>query len=168
MTESSSLISQTSLTARSSKEDPIHNCCPIIFASSCTATTNWFMNNFSFELRQYTLHNLWHRQEITEKTDPRFIDCKKPAVFGTKSTPSLLTTLGCTKVVSLERLLSRTRLHVEGRDGIYQFISVFFCFCLLFSCSVILILSPWSHPCDGYQSVDTSQWKSARLLCNTE
>lgn len=29
------------------KKDPIHNCQPIIFASSCTATTNWFMNNFS-------------------------------------------------------------------------------------------------------------------------
>lgn len=83
---------------------PIHNCRPIIFASSCTATTNWFMNNFSSNCGG-TLCTTCDTVRCNGNTSPIVSRFQKQALYSEQNQPpSSLTSLGYTKIVSPQRL----------------------------------------------------------------
>lgn len=99
------------------KKDPIHNCCPIIFASSCTATTNWFMNNFSSN--RGDTFNVWHRREIMAKLTQSSLILKAGASIQNKINPLITDIAGQHQGCLTWKALSRTRLHIWGKNGIY-------------------------------------------------
>lgn len=119
------------------KKDPVHNCRPIIFASSYTATTNWFMNNFSSN-RGGTLRTTCDTYERLRQNWPIVSWFWKQVLRSEHNQPPHYWHRSAnTKVVSLERLCQGPGYTLEAGMGFIFFI-LFLFFCLHVSCFVFL------------------------------
>lgn len=121
------------------KKDPIHNCRPIIFASSCTAATNWFMNNFC----SATLCTTCDTDERLRQNWPIVSRFWKQVLYSEQNQPPhYWHRTANTKVVSLERLCQGPACALWAGAGFLFF---------LFACLVFCLLAFASLPCDDHQ-----------------
>lgn len=116
------------------KKDPIHNCRPIIFAWSCTLLR--LIGSWIISARTAAIRSTCDTDERLRQNWPIVSwFWKKALLFRAESAPSLLTSLGDTKVVVLERLCQGPGSTFEARMG---FIFNVFCFFLFFCLHVVV------------------------------